>query len=117
MPSLLKFADLELDLRRYQLRRDGRVLKLERIPMDVLVFLVEQRDRLVTRDEIIERVWGKDVFLDTESAINTAIRKIRHARGDDPADPRFLETVPGKGYRFSAKVTPIDRGLTPGDAR
>ncbi len=103
--SLLCFADLELDLRRYELRRDGRVLKLERIPMDLLVFLVEERGRLVPREEIIERIWGKDVFIDTENAINTAVRKVRQALKDHPARPQLLETVPGKGYRFIAQVT------------
>src|SRR5215467_9537688 len=108
MPSLLRFGDLELDLFRYELRRDGRVLKLERIPLDLLIFLTEQPGRLVTRDEIIHRVWGKDVFLDTENAINTAIRKVRQALKDNPATPRFVETVPGRGYRFIAKVTALD---------
>lgn len=113
---LLRFDDLELDVSRYELRRNGRALKLERIPMDVLVFLVDQHERLVTREEIIQRVWGKDVFVDTENAVNTAVRKIRHALGDDPAKPRFLETVPGKGYRFVAKVTVLDRAAARTDA-
>src|SRR5262252_1133550 len=122
MPSLLKFADVELDLRRYQLRRDGRVLKLERIPMDLLVFLVEQRGRLVTREEIIERIWGQGVFVDTENAINTAVRKIRQALKDDAANPQILETVPGKGYRFVPVVTVIGEeepggAVAPGEAQ
>ena len=103
-PPLIHFADLELDLRRYELRREGRVLKLERIPMDLLVFLVQERGRLVTREEIVERIWGKDVVLDTENAINTAIRKVRLVLKDDPSQPRFLETAPGKGYRFIAQA-------------
>jgi TolB-like protein/DNA-binding winged helix-turn-helix (wHTH) protein/Tfp pilus assembly protein PilF len=111
MLSLLQFADLELDIGRYELRRNGNVVKLERIPMDLLIFLVDQRDRLITREEIIQRIWGKDVFLDTENAINTAIRKIRQALRDDPAEPCLLETVPGKGYRFIGEVTAVDRAL------
>jgi DNA-binding winged helix-turn-helix (wHTH) protein/Tol biopolymer transport system component len=108
MPSSLRFTDLELDLARYELRRSGRVLKLERIPMDLLVFLVEQRGRLVTREEIIDRIWGKDVFVDTETGINTAIRKVRKVLRDDPSRPQLVETVPGKGYRFIAQVTVED---------
>ena len=96
--------DFELDLRAYQLRRAGRVLKLEPTPMELLLFLVEHRGELVTRDQIVERIWGKDVFLDTDNSINGAIRKIRQVLKDDPERPRFVETVSGKGYRFIAPV-------------
>ena len=96
--------DLELDAHSYQLRRSGRLLKLERIPMDLLLLLVEQRGQLVTREQIIERVWGQDVFLDTDNSINAAIRKIRQVLKDDPEQPRFVQTVTGRGYRFIAPV-------------
>src|SRR6266516_1725942 len=106
----IRFAgDFELDLSAYELRRSGRPLKLERIPLELLLILIEHRGELVTREQIIERIWGKDVFLDTESGINGAIRKIRQALKDDPEEPRFLQTVTGKGYRF---VTPIERVFT-----
>ena len=98
---------LELDLRRYELRRGSNVLKLEKIPMELLILLVERRDQLVGREEIIARLWGKDVFLDTEQGINTAIRKIRLTLGDDPNDPRFMQTIVGKGYRFVGPITVI----------
>ena len=101
----IRFAgDFELDLSAYELRRSGRPLKLERIPMELLLMLIEHRGELVTREQIIERIWGKDVFLDTESGINGAIRKIRQALKDDPEEPRFLQTVTGKGYRFVAPL-------------
>jgi DNA-binding winged helix-turn-helix (wHTH) protein len=61
--------------------------------MDLLLLLVEQRGQLVTRGQIIERVWGKDVFLDTDNSINAAIRKIRQVLKDDPEQPRFVQTV------------------------
>lgn len=96
--------DLELDLRSYQLRRSGRVLKLERIPLEVLILLVERRGQLVSREQIVERVWGKSVFLDTDNSINGAIRKIRQVLKDDPEKPRFVQTVTGRGYRFIAPV-------------
>jgi eukaryotic-like serine/threonine-protein kinase len=96
--------DFEVDLRAYQLRRAGRVLKLEPTPMELLLFLVEHCGELVTRDQIVERIWGKDVFLDTDNSINGAIRKIRQVLKDDPEQPRFVETVSGKGYRFIAPV-------------
>jgi len=97
-------ADFELDFQSYKLRRSGRVLKLERIPMEVLLFLLEQRGQLVTREQIVERVWSKDVFLDTDNSINGAIRKIRQVLKDDPEEPRFIQTVTGRGYRFIAPV-------------
>ncbi len=102
---MLKFNDFELDERAYELRRSGRVLKLERIPMDLLCLLVRNAGQLVGRDTIIENLWGKGVFLDTDNSINTAVRKIRQILDDDPRNPRFVHTVPGKGYRFAAPVT------------
>jgi TolB-like protein/DNA-binding winged helix-turn-helix (wHTH) protein/Tfp pilus assembly protein PilF len=98
-----KFGEFELDPSRFELRRNGRVLKLERIPMELLLLLAEKDGSVVTRQEIVERLWGKDVFVDTEHGINTAIRKIRQALRDDPDQPRFIETVTGKGYRFVAE--------------
>jgi DNA-binding winged helix-turn-helix (wHTH) protein/tetratricopeptide (TPR) repeat protein len=102
--DLVRFEDFELDLRSYQVRRSGQILKLERIPMEVLFLLVERRGQLVARQEIIEKLWGKDVFLDTDNAINTAIRKIRQVLKDDPEQPRFVQTVTGRGYRFIGDV-------------
>src|SRR5258705_12168107 len=100
----LKFDDLELDLGSYQLRRNGSVIKLERIPMELLILLASRNGQLVSREEIIEKLWGKDVFVDSEHGVNTAIRKIRNALHDDPEEPRFIETVVGKGYRFVAPL-------------
>ncbi len=95
-----KFGDFELVSSRFELRRHDRPLKLERIPMELLILLLEKNGQVVSRQEIIERLWGKDVFLDTEHGINTAIRKIRQALRDDPERPRFILTISGKGYRF-----------------
>ena len=81
---------------------DDRPLKLERIPMELLILLLEKNGQVVTRQEIIERLWGKDLFLDTEHGINTAIRKIGTALREDVERPRLIQTVSGKGYRFVA---------------
>jgi TolB-like protein/DNA-binding winged helix-turn-helix (wHTH) protein/Tfp pilus assembly protein PilF len=94
----------ELDLSRYELRLNGEPVRLEKIPMELFIFLVENRDKLVSREAIVQRLWGKDVFLDTEQGINTAVRKIRQALHDDPDQPRFLQTVVGKGYRFFGPI-------------
>ena len=94
----------ELDLRLRRLRRGSHVLKLERIPLEILVLLIEHKDEIVTRDEIVSRVWGKAVFLDTDNSIRGAIRKLRQALKDDAECPRFIQTVTGQGYRFIALV-------------
>lgn len=97
--------DFELDVNTCELRRGGRPLRLERIPMELLILLIGQKGQLVSRDQIIERIWGKGVFLDTDNSINAAIRKIRQVLKDDPARPRFVQTITGRGYRFIAPVT------------
>jgi TolB-like protein/DNA-binding winged helix-turn-helix (wHTH) protein/Flp pilus assembly protein TadD len=103
----LRFGDFELDVAAYELRRRGRPVKLGRQPMDVLILLVDRRGLLVPRSEIVERLWGKDVFVDVETGVNTAISKIRQALRDSTDAPVFLETVPGKGYRFIANVESV----------
>jgi eukaryotic-like serine/threonine-protein kinase len=104
----VKFADdLELDWRAYELRRSGQPIRLSRIPMELLFLLVERRGELVTRDEIVGRIWGKDVFLDTDNSINAAMRKLRQVLDDDPEHPRYVQTVTGMGYRFIAPVVEV----------
>jgi TolB-like protein/DNA-binding winged helix-turn-helix (wHTH) protein/tetratricopeptide (TPR) repeat protein len=94
------FGEFQLDCERFELRRKGIPLRLERQPMELLILLASSGGRLVTRPEIARRLWDTEVFVDTEHGINTAIRKIRHALREDPENPRFLQTVTGKGYRF-----------------
>jgi TolB-like protein/Flp pilus assembly protein TadD len=77
--------------------------------MDLLIVLVKENGRLVSRQEIIERLWGKGVYFDTDNSINTAIRKIRQALGEDSEHPRYIETVPGKGYRFNGRTGSTSR--------
>src|SRR5271167_1255224 len=103
-PEIIRFEDFELDPSAFELRRAGQLIKLERIPLQLLFLLAENSDRLVTRDEILRTIWGKDVFVDADNSINTAVRKARHALRDDPENPRFLRTVSGKGYRFTAQI-------------
>jgi DNA-binding winged helix-turn-helix (wHTH) protein/tetratricopeptide (TPR) repeat protein len=104
----LAAAEIELDLGRYELRRQGRRVRLEKKPMELLIFLVSRREQLVSREEIVAKLWRSDLFVDTETNINNVVRKIRTALGDDSAKPRFLETVVGKGYRFVGPVRVID---------
>jgi Tol biopolymer transport system component/DNA-binding winged helix-turn-helix (wHTH) protein len=104
-PTRVKFGDVELDLQTYRLTRRGRALRLERIPRDILLLLIERRGDIVTRQQLVERIWGPGVFLDTDNAINGAIRKIRQTLKDRVDQPRYIETVTGQGYRFIAAVT------------
>jgi DNA-binding winged helix-turn-helix (wHTH) protein len=101
-------GEVELDLGRYELRRFGRRVKLEKKPMELLIFLVGRRDQMVSREEIVKKLWRSSLFIDTERNLNNIIRKIRTALGDDSDKPRFLETVVGKGYRFIGPVRVID---------
>jgi TolB-like protein len=100
----IRFEEFELDVSGYELRRAGDAVKLERIPMELLMFLAANPGRLVLRSELVDRIWGKNHFLQDESAINTAVRKLRAALSDDAGKPRFIETVTGKGYRFTAAI-------------
>jgi len=111
---------IELDLGRYELRRSGRRVKLEKKPMELLIFLVARREQMVSREDIAKRLWRSDLFIDTERNVNNIVRKIRRALGDDADKPRYLETVVGKGYRFigpvrviSAQFSSYDLGQEP----
>jgi DNA-binding winged helix-turn-helix (wHTH) protein len=103
----VRFAEFELDFGRFQLYRGGQPVRLEGLPLQLLMFLVENQRCLVTREQIAEALWGKDVFVDVEQGINTAIRKVRMALEDDTAQPQYLQTVVGRGYRF---VAPTNEG-------
>jgi DNA-binding winged helix-turn-helix (wHTH) protein len=106
LDDIFRFAHFEADRERYQLRRGTSAIKLERIPLELLFLLLAHREKLVARTQIVAELWGEGVFLDTERSINTAIRKIRKALGDDAHRPQFIETVVGKGYRFIAPLIP-----------
>jgi eukaryotic-like serine/threonine-protein kinase len=104
-PNCFRFGeDFELDQRAYELRSAGTPLKLKPIPMELLLLLVERHGQLVTRRQIVERIWGEGVVLDTDNSINGAISKIRQVLRDDSERPRFVQTVPSRGYRFIAPV-------------
>lgn len=104
MSNYVRFAEFELDLAAYTLHGSGARVRLEKMPMEVLILLVRASGALVGRGEIRAALWGSDVFIEHDAAINTAVRKIRQALGDDAEKPRFVETVVGKGYRFVGRV-------------
>src|SRR5262249_13221022 len=101
-------GQVELDLGRYELRCSGRRVRLEKKPMELLIFLVGRREQLVSREDIVRKLWRSDLFIDSDRNVNNIVRKVRTALGDDSAKPRFIETVVGKGYRFIGPVRVID---------
>ncbi len=107
----VRFAEFEVDFGRFQLYRRGCPVRLEGLPLQLLMFLIENKGQLVTRQQIADELWKKDVFVDVEQGINTAIRKLRMALEDDSAQPQYLQTVVGRGYRFVA-ATSVDGDAT-----
>jgi DNA-binding winged helix-turn-helix (wHTH) protein len=101
-----RFGEFELDVPAYALRRGSECVKLEKIPMEVLILLVSRAGELVDRGTVEAALWGSDVHVDRDAAINTAVRKLRRALSDSTLTPRFVETVVGKGYRF---ISPVER--------
>ena len=107
-PPVLRFGEFELDRLDHQLRRGGRAIRLQQQPYKVLDYLLERSGRVVTRNELRERVWPSSVFVDFDHGLNNAIARLREALGDDTATPRYIETVPRIGYRFVGQIeTPL----------
>ena len=103
-PTLLRFATFEVDLRAGELRKQGNRVKLQDQPFQVLAVLLQRPGEVVTRDELRSRIWPQDTFVDFDNSLNTAINKLREALGDSADSPRFIETLPRRGYRFIVGV-------------
>src|SRR4051812_7946747 len=101
-PSRVRFGVFEVDLHTRELRRQGARIKLQDQPFQVLEALIERPGGLVTRDELRHRIWGGDTFVDFDQGLNRAVNKLREALGDAAETPRFIETLPRRGYRFIA---------------
>jgi len=112
MSKPVRFNGFVLDPSAYKLRSGKRTIRLERLPMELLLLLVERQGELVTREQIAARLWGEGVFVDVENGINTAIRKLRRALGDDSGQPRYIETVAARGYRFMPEISAPDARAT-----
>ena len=102
-----RFGPNEIDLRSYELRRAGRCLPISKIPLNLLILLVERRGTLVTREEIAAHLWSHPEMVDHEHGIHNAINRIRGLLNDDPQRPRYVETAVGRGYRFIGAVEEI----------
>jgi TolB-like protein/DNA-binding winged helix-turn-helix (wHTH) protein/Tfp pilus assembly protein PilF len=109
----LSFGPYEADLHCGELRKQGIKLRLQAKPFQLLAMLLDRPGELVTREEICQKLWTADTFVDFDHSLGTAINKIREVLNDSAAEPRFIETLPRRGYRFVAQVTPVDRDPAP----
>src|SRR6266481_4026573 len=114
-PVLLRFGVFEVDLRAGELRKQGKRIKLQEQPFQVLAVLLQRPGEVVTREELRSQNWPPDTFVDFDNSLNTAINKLREALGDSADNPRFIETLPRRGYRFIAPISGVD-GTTRGTA-
>src|SRR5690348_17254083 len=106
--GILRFATFEVDLRAGELRKQGKRIKVQEQPFHVLTILLQRPGEVVTREELRNQNWPPDTFVDFDNSLNTAINKLREALGDSADNPRFIETLPRRGYRFLAPVTSAD---------
>src|SRR6266478_945667 len=116
-PGILRFGTFEVDVRAGELRKQGVRIKLQEQPFHVLTVLLQRPGEVVTREELRNENWAADTFVDFDNSLNTAVNKLREALGDSADNPRFIETLPRRGYRFIAPVTGIEgtpRGTDPG---
>ncbi|MGH9687270.1 MAG: winged helix-turn-helix domain-containing protein, partial [Candidatus Acidiferrales bacterium] len=107
VPDVVRFGVYECDLRAGELHKNGIKLRLSEQPFYLLTILLERRGELVTRQELRERLWPNDEFGEFNDGLNTAINKVRSALDDSAENPRFIETVPRRGYRFIAPVETV----------
>jgi DNA-binding winged helix-turn-helix (wHTH) protein len=98
--EILRFDVFELNLRAGELHKSGRKIRLQGLPLRILAILLETPGQVVTREELREKLWPADTFVDFEHSLNTAIAKLRRALNDVAEEPRFIETLPRRGYRF-----------------
>ncbi|HKF02600.1 MAG TPA: winged helix-turn-helix domain-containing protein [Candidatus Sulfotelmatobacter sp.] len=114
MPNsqVMRFGTYEVDLRLGELRKNGKRVKLTGQPFQILVILLEHSGDLVTREQLQQRLWPSDTFVDFDSGLNAAINRVREALGDSAENPRFVETLPRRGYRFIAAIKIDSRPTT-----
>ena len=102
----VQFGSFEADLQECKLTKSGGRIRLQEQPFRILALLLEHPGKVVTREEIQQKLWSHNTFVEFDAALNTAVRKLREALNDSADNPRFLETVPRRGYRFLAPVVP-----------
>ncbi len=110
--GFLRFGVFEVDLAAGELRKNGARLRLQEQPFQVLAVLLENAGRVVTREDLRQKIWPADTFVDFDHSLNTAVNKIREALGDSASNPRFVETLARRGYRFIAPVNGVEAVTT-----
>src|ERR1700687_1510963 len=105
---IARFGAFELDLAAGELRKNGARLRLQDQPSQVLAMLLERAGEVVTREELRQKLWPSDTFVDFDHSLNTAVNKLREALGDSASSPRYVETLARRGYRFLAPVQPAE---------
>ncbi len=110
--KLLRFGVFELDTAAGELRKSGARIRLQEQPFQVLSVLLENAGRVVTREDLRQKIWPADTFVDFDHSLNTAVNKIREALGDSASSPRFVETLARRGYRFIAPVNGVETDTT-----
>src|SRR5882672_5554417 len=103
-PQIVRFGTFELDLRSRELRKNGARVGLQDQPLQILSVLLERPGEMVTREELRHRLWPAETFVDFEHGLNAAVKRLRDALGDSADNPRFIETLARRGYRFIAPV-------------
>ncbi len=109
-PRTFRFGVFEIDVRSGELRKQGRKVRLEGQPVQILICLLENPGELVTRQELRKRLWPADTFVNFEYGLNAAVKRLRQALNDSAGNPRFVETLPRRGYRFLAPVQTVNAG-------
>ena len=112
-PRRLSFGPFEADLHSGELLKFGHKVRLQAQPFQLLVMLLERPGELVTREEICAKLWPADTFVDFDRSLGTALNKIREVLNDSATEPRFIETLPRRGYRFIASVTAVESDPEP----
>jgi len=113
---IIRFGVFEADLAAGELRKNGSRIRLQEQPFQILTFLLERPGQVVTRQELREKLWSNDTFVDFDHSLNTAINKLREALKDSASTPRFIETVAKRGYRFLAPVETVNASREPSPA-
>lgn len=103
-PPVVRFGPFQLDLQAAQLLKNGRVVRLKPQPFKLLELFVSRAGEVVTREEIRDLLWGSETFVDFDQGVNSAVKQVREALGDDADRPMYVETVPKRGYRFVAPI-------------
>src|ERR1700746_245265 len=115
--DLVRFAGFELDPQAGELRKeDGTRIRLQEQPLQILRILLEQPGRIIAREELRQKIWPSDTFVDFDHGINNAIKRLREALGDTAETPRYIETLPRRGYRFKATIEGAPAKLRNGSA-